>query len=761
MFDSTGPTETPDSSSEPGPVAGQSDMAPAAEQASESAVVPAASVPSHMSMAGPNLVMRALVGLLVVLAVAGVVWVLSAPSDDGGPAVAGGVAGGKDPDTLTSRNPFLSTGPPRETLEGNWVLIISQPDDRERRFDEICSGLFILPPRRGNLDDMTIRIAFRSQVFPEAKLDADATSADRTHATIVFLQGPQRINFDGTLLKDGIVYGNVVRGDVCLAARLMPTDLSELDKDVAVMSTLDRPKLDAVVKKAQSQKLSLYDTYRMFCEEHPDTSLALDISLKNLMNHADPRKMPLKVYRSAVEDHLKLTKRWGPRMRLVNTMVLSHVAFTRGYPPAAAIELSEGLAESLEGQSWGDPFQRRLDELLDHCHGKQSRIDAEDALKQLTSKSTSDRDAPLATLRELRKRFPFSHFVTFGLAEEAERAKRLDEAIELYGEVVALPLLERLLEFEWESAGVKTIRPGDTLAKLWKQKHGDTKGLPAYLDGVYASAVDQLAKGTELTLPESPGRSVLCELFTSVRADAAVASEMSTAALARRLGADRLIVVRYHPLDVASSNQGTGDPLANDGSLTRLAYYRGRAIPSVYLDGRRLPATDGLLADTPRIHRQLVRETIKRLAAPSDWTVTLAAKRTGAKIQVTAAAKSSKLADGEYRLRLLLVEERVPMPAASCGIRVQEMVVRWQINGGDGLAPRDGRFSVTETLSIDDVRSRLVDDLARFERLQGMNFPEKPLELKSLFVVAVVQDETTREVLQAKLVPVTAVPSSN
>ena len=255
-------------------------------------------------------------------------------------------------------------------------------------------------------------------------------------------------------------------------------------------------------------------------------------------------------------------------------------------------------------------------------------------------------------------------------------------------------------------------------------------------------------------------------MFTSVRADAAVAAEMSTAALTRRLGTDKLIVIRYHPLDVASRNvasrnQTNGDPLANDASLNRLAYYRGRTIPSVYLDGRRLAGTDGLLADTTRVHRQLVRQTIKRLAQPTDWSLTLAAKRTGSSIQVTASAKSETPASGEYRLRMLLVEERIPMPEARCGIRVQEMVVRWQIDGGDGAVPKDGKFAVTETVSIVDIRKRLTEDLARFERLQGMNFPEKPLEMKSLFVIALVQDETTREVLQAKLVPVTSVPASN
>jgi len=721
-----------------------------------------AGVRSPMSTVGPNLMMRGVVAVLVLVVVSGVIWVLSSPSDTelpGGTAVPVSESG-EVTETLASRNPFISTNPPRKTLEGNWVLIISQPNDETHRFDEICSGLFILSPRRGDLDDMTVRIAYRTQVFPDAKLDKTATRAGRKHIRIVFRQGLHQLDFDGTLSEDGIVYGNLVRGDTCLAARLMATDEAKLDSQIAVMSTLDRPKLDAVMNKAKSRKLSLFDSYRMFCDEHPETSLALDISLRNLMIHAVPKQLPLKEYRAAVESHLKLASRWGPRMKNINTLVLGHVMFAQGYPPSAAVSVTEGLADAFGEESWGVPFQRRLDELHYRCRITQGRNDAEELLKQLAAKSTTDRDTPLAKLREIREQFPYSHFVTFGLAEEAEKAKRMDEAIELYGEVVALPLMERLLEFEWASVGFKAVRPGDTLAKLWKAKHGDTTGLTAYIETTYAKAIADLAKSTEVSVPEAPGRSVLCELFTSVRADAAVAAEMSTAALARRLGSDRFIVIRYHPLDVSSRNQGNGDPLANDASLARLAYYRSRTFPAVYMDGRLLPGTDGLLADTSRVHERFVRETVRRLEIGSDWSVELEARRTGDSIQVTAKAQSDKLAEGEYRLRLMLVEEQIPMPTSSCGIRVQEMVMRWQIAGADGVAPKDGKFAVTETVSLPDVRKLLTDDLARFERLQGMNFPDKPLDLKSLFVIAVVQDETTREVLQAKLVPVTASPAS-
>ncbi|MFP6703726.1 MAG: hypothetical protein VB861_18405, partial [Planctomycetaceae bacterium] len=274
---------------------------------------------------------------------------------------------GKPAETLASRNPFISKSSPRKTLEGNWVLIISQPDEEKGRFDEICSGLFILSPRRGDLDDMTVRIAYRTQVFPDAKLDKVATRVGRKHTRIVFRQGLNQLDFDGTLSEDGIVYGNLVSGDTCLAARLIATDEAELDPQVAVMSTLDRPKFDAVLAKAKSLKLSLFDTYQMFCDEHPETSLALDISRRNLMIHAGPKTLPLKEYRAAVESHLKLASRWGPRMKHINTLVMGHVAFAQGYPPSAAVSVTEGLTDAFGEESWGVPFQRRLDELRYLC----------------------------------------------------------------------------------------------------------------------------------------------------------------------------------------------------------------------------------------------------------------------------------------------------------------------------------------------------------------------------------------------------------
>jgi len=64
------------------------------------------------------------------------------------------------------------------------------------------------------------------------------------------------------------------------------------------------------------------------------------------------------------------------------------------------------------------------------------------------------------------------------------------------------------------------------------------------------------------------------------------------------------------------------------------------------------------------------------------------------------------------------------------------------------MKEQDGDGRASFEVKLDDIRKRLTDDLVRFERRQGMKFPEKPLDLKGLHVVGFVQDNLTKEVLQ-------------
>jgi hypothetical protein len=64
-------------------------------------------------------------------------------------------------------------------------------------------------------------------------------------------------------------------------------------------------------------------------------------------------------------------------------------------------------------------------------------------------------------------------------------------------------------------------------------------------------------------------------------------------------------------------------------------------------------------------------------------------------------------------------------------------------------------LTYTGEVDLAQLKSQLAKHLARIESQSGTEFSEKPLELKSLHLVAFVQNDDTDEVLQAAAVPVT------
>lgn len=88
------------------------------------------------------------------------------------------------------------------------------------------------------------------------------------------------------------------------------------------------------------------------------------------------------------------------------------------------------------------------------------------------------------------------------------------------------------------------------------------------------------------------------------------------------------------------------------------------------------------------------------------------------------------------------------------GIRHHNMVVRKMPGGQIGLGPEGGKIAYQTTVKMDEVKQQLGDYLAALEQRIQQQFPAKPLEFKDLHLVAYVQDDTTKEVLQAASIPV-------
>jgi hypothetical protein len=102
---------------------------------------------------------------------------------------------------------------------------------------------------------------------------------------------------------------------------------------------------------------------------------------------------------------------------------------------------------------------------------------------------------------------------------------------------------------------------------------------------------------------------------------------------------------------------------------------------------------------------------------------------------------------------LTLAEERVDLQTSN-GIRSHEMVVRHFPGGVMGIAPVKGQLSYTGELDLVKLRKQLARQMAAAERENEQEFSEKPLDLKSLQFVALLQNIETGEVLQAAAVAV-------
>src|SRR4029077_13968139 len=113
-------------------------------------------------------------------------------------------------------------------------------------------------------------------------------------------------------------------------------------------------------------------------------------------------------------------------------------------------------------------------------------------------------------------------------------------------------------------------------------------------------------------------------------------------------------------------------------------------------------------------------------------------------------AEASELAEpgDKVRLRLALVEEQVNYKGGN-RLPHHHSVVRALPGGAAGLALKEKTGKQSVTVDLDDLRKKLNGYLD--EAAKDLDFPNKdrPMELKKLRLVAFVQNDSTKEILQA------------
>ncbi|HLW67580.1 MAG TPA: hypothetical protein VKS79_19850 [Gemmataceae bacterium] len=250
-------------------------------------------------------------------------------------------------------------------------------------------------------------------------------------------------------------------------------------------------------------------------------------------------------------------------------------------------------------------------------------------------------------------------------------------------------------------------------------------------------------------------RAVLVEVFTNTENQLFVAVESAFDVLEKTYKPSEVVLLEYHML-----LREQLDPLANSDSMNRLGFYvkqleeaQANGAP-MFINGKLANIAGGGLAAARKSYAQF-REAIEPLLE----------KDPGAKIELTATRKDKEIAikanvsdlakTGEkIRLRFVLVEDHVRFAGAN-GLRYHHCVVRTMPGGVKGFPMPKKMAEQSVTVNLDDLRLKIndyLDDLVK----NGAEFskPDRPLELKNLRVVALIQDDDSSEVLQAVQVDV-------
>jgi hypothetical protein len=248
---------------------------------------------------------------------------------------------------------------------------------------------------------------------------------------------------------------------------------------------------------------------------------------------------------------------------------------------------------------------------------------------------------------------------------------------------------------------------------------------------------------TPFTRSNGKSRVALVELFTGAQCPPCVAADIAFDAGLKTWKPSDVILLQYH-VHIPGP-----DALTNEDSEARYIYYPAEGTPSTRINGgKALERFGGPKEDGKKLFDQL--SVAVREALDSDATVKLdlTARRRGQDIVINARVADLKEPGEEMKLRLVLIEDVVRYPGRNQQ-RFHHHVVRAMPGGPGGFELKEAQHEQEVRINLVNLRKKLSDYLEKFDRNLPFLTEERPLELKNLKVVAFIQNDKTKEVLQA------------
>ncbi|MGH9522677.1 MAG: hypothetical protein ACRD3E_09120 [Terriglobales bacterium] len=360
---------------------------------------------------------------------------------------------------------------------------------------------------------------------------------------------------------------------------------------------------------------------------------------------------------------------------------------------------------------------------------------------------TGDLDGATRAFQDANKIEPIMEAMT-GLSDIAERRGNIADALKY--------LMDAALTGKLAAAKIKH------LDELYAGSHGGSaQGLQADLDDIYRVRFSTPLHPDPYQAPNNRAkRVVLAEFVTGAGCEPCTSVDLAFDAELKRYDRDELALIVYH------MHAPHPDPMSNASAEERLKFYDVHGAPVVFLDGERVHPGDGMKSEAVRVFDALDKRIENRLNTPEAAQIDLAAKLAGAGVKVEAALPEFENTGNPLRLMIALVENQVSYSGEN-GLRFHPMVVRNLAtpiaSGPAGFAIEPGNNAAVQyTFNLMDISAtnlKYYDSYAAdlFKRVgMKVSFKEERyvIDPNKLSVVAFVQDQVTKKVLQSAYVRV-------
>ena len=292
-----------------------------------------------------------------------------------------------------------------------------------------------------------------------------------------------------------------------------------------------------------------------------------------------------------------------------------------------------------------------------------------------------------------------------------------------------------------------------SLEKAYTAKHGSLAGLHEKIDANLLARPKPFEAGRYESKGDDKGAVVLAELFTGSECRPCLAADLGFDGLIEHYPRQTVAVLEYH-LHIPGP-----DPMTNSDTEQRQKYYGVNGTPTVLFDGIPSGISGGARTDALRNFNGYKAKIETRLARqPQVKLSSLSLKSEGDTFTVSGEVDASQAGAvaGKAKLRLALVEETVHYTGGN-GIHFHHFVVRKMIGSSEGLPLQgvEGKTRFSESAKLSEVGVSLKEYLDNFEKNRtGFQWAEKldQVNPKQLAVVAFVQNDETKEVLQSAFI---------